>query len=99
MQCHSWQNPLLTANTCYVPTPPQSRSQEARNNWEAALDAKDRAIAQLEDALQARQRAIEQLMREKATAQQQALAAGSGMSAEDAARYQRKVGVKRRHLH
>jgi DNA repair exonuclease SbcCD ATPase subunit len=41
--------------------PPQARSQEARNNWESALDSKDRAIAQLEEALQSRQRTLEQL--------------------------------------
>jgi hypothetical protein len=39
----------------------QARSQEARNNWESALDSKDRAIAQLEEALQSRQRTLEQL--------------------------------------
>lgn len=36
----------------------QARSQEARANWETALDAKDRAIAQLEEALASRQRAL-----------------------------------------
>jgi hypothetical protein len=40
---------------------PQSRSQEARANWEAALASKDRAIDQLEDALAARQRALDTL--------------------------------------
>jgi hypothetical protein len=40
----------------------QSRSQEARSNWEAALASKDRAISQLEEALASRQRAIEQLL-------------------------------------
>jgi hypothetical protein len=36
----------------------QARSQEARANWETALDAKDRAIDQLEEALASRQRAL-----------------------------------------
>lgn len=36
----------------------QARSQEARANWETALDAKDRAIAQLEEALASRQRSL-----------------------------------------
>lgn len=40
----------------------QARSHEARNNWEAALAAKDRAILQLEEALASRQRAVEQLV-------------------------------------
>lgn len=44
-------------------TPPlQTRSQQARANWEAALSSKDRAILQLEEALASRQRAIEQLV-------------------------------------
>jgi septal ring factor EnvC (AmiA/AmiB activator) len=42
----------------------QARSQEARSNWEAALESKDRAIGQLEEALSARQRTIEQLNRQ-----------------------------------
>lgn len=41
--------------------PPQARSQEARANWEAALESKDRAIMQLDEALASRQRALEQL--------------------------------------
>ncbi|KAK9803970.1 hypothetical protein WJX72_009211 [[Myrmecia] bisecta] len=36
------------------------RSQEARQNWEAALASKDRAIAQLEEALAAQKHALEQ---------------------------------------
>lgn len=36
----------------------QARSQEARVNWEAALDTKDRAIAQLEEALASKQHAL-----------------------------------------
>jgi hypothetical protein len=36
----------------------QARSQEARANWETALDSKDCAIAQLEEALASRQRAL-----------------------------------------
>eukprot|EP00879_Flechtneria_rotunda_P033388 GHRR01036974.1.p2 GENE.GHRR01036974.1~~GHRR01036974.1.p2 ORF type:complete len:100 (+),score=26.98 GHRR01036974.1:523-822(+) len=36
----------------------QARSQEARSNWETALEAKDRAIGQLEEALASRQRAL-----------------------------------------
>jgi hypothetical protein len=55
----------------------QARSQEARSNWEAALDSKDRAISQLEDALAARQRTIEQLNR-------QAAAGGAGSAALEA---------------
>lgn len=39
----------------------QARAQEARANWEGALQTKDRAIAQLEEALAARQRTVEQL--------------------------------------
>lgn len=63
-----------------LPPPPprvQARSQEARSNWEAALDSKDRAISQLEDALAARQRTIEQLNR-------QAAAGGAGSAALEA---------------
>lgn len=37
---------------------PQARSQEARSNWETALESKDRAIEQLEEALASRQRAL-----------------------------------------
>lgn len=36
----------------------QARSQEARSNWETALESKDRAIEQLEEALASRQRAL-----------------------------------------
>ena len=36
----------------------QARSQEARSNWETALESKDRAIDQLEEALASRQRAL-----------------------------------------
>lgn len=36
----------------------QARSQEARANWETALDTKDRAIAQLEEALESSKRAL-----------------------------------------
>jgi hypothetical protein len=39
----------------------QRRSAEARENWEAALASKDRAIVQLETALASRQRAVEEL--------------------------------------
>lgn len=45
----------------------QSRSQEARANWESALESKDRAISQLEEALQSRQRMIDQLTAATAT--------------------------------
>lgn len=38
----------------------QQRSQEARQNWEAALDSKDRALAQLEDALVTQKRTLQQ---------------------------------------
>eukprot|EP00955_Chlamydomonas_euryale_P017881 190529-Chlamydomonas_euryale.AAC.5 len=41
---------------------PQERSQDARSNWEAALESKDRAISQLDEALASRQRAVEQLL-------------------------------------
>lgn len=47
--CH-----LLTATLFCL----QARSQEARSNWETALDSKDRAIEQLEEALASRQRAL-----------------------------------------
>ena len=40
----------------------QARSQEARENWEAALSSKDRAIAQLEEALESRERATAELV-------------------------------------
>jgi predicted nucleic acid-binding Zn-ribbon protein len=53
--------PAYAALTCAALHNLQSRSQEARTNWEAALDSKDRAIAQLEDALVARQRTVDQL--------------------------------------
>jgi hypothetical protein len=36
----------------------QARSQEARSNWETALDTKDRAITQLEEALESSKRAV-----------------------------------------
>jgi hypothetical protein len=36
----------------------QARSQEARANWETALDTKDRAITQLEEALESSKRAL-----------------------------------------
>jgi hypothetical protein len=39
-------------------SPHQARSQEARSNWETALQSKDRAIQQLEEALASRQRAL-----------------------------------------
>lgn len=39
----------------------QARSQEARSNWETALESKDRAIEQLEEALASRQRALVRL--------------------------------------
>eukprot|EP00198_Chlamydomonas_reinhardtii_P000169 XP_001689504.1 predicted protein [Chlamydomonas reinhardtii] len=39
-----------------------ARTHEARNNWEAAMSSKDRAILQLEEALASRQRAVEQLL-------------------------------------
>jgi hypothetical protein len=38
--------------------PVQARSQEARSNWETALDTKDRAITQLEEALESSKRAL-----------------------------------------
>lgn len=56
----------------------QARSQEARANWEAALESKDRAIGQLEDALQAREQALERAAR-------QAADAGAGGAAREAA--------------
>lgn len=49
-----------------------ARSQEARANWEAALDSKDRAIGQLEEALAARQRVVEQLEAGQAMAERAA---------------------------
>lgn len=38
----------------------QQRSQEARQNWEAALDSKDRALAQLEEALVTQKHTLQQ---------------------------------------
>jgi hypothetical protein len=53
----------------------QARSQEARANWENALDTKDRAITQLEEALESSKRA---LVRNVSSQQQQApLATGN----------------------
>ncbi|KAL3140274.1 hypothetical protein ABBQ38_004542 [Trebouxia sp. C0009 RCD-2024] len=44
------------------------RSQEARQNWEAALDSKDRALAQLEDALVSQKRSLQQQMEQQQAA-------------------------------
>lgn len=38
----------------------QQRSQEARQNWESALESKDRALTQLEDALVTQKRSLQQ---------------------------------------
>ncbi|KAL0056181.1 hypothetical protein WJX82_008506 [Trebouxia sp. C0006] len=38
------------------------RSQEARQNWESALESKDRALTQLEDALVTQKRTLQQQM-------------------------------------
>ena len=38
----------------------QQRSQEARENWESALNSKDRAIAQLEEAVMQQRAALQQ---------------------------------------
>ena len=46
----------------------QQRSQEARQNWEAALDSKDRALAQLEDALVTQKRTLQQQMEQQQAA-------------------------------
>ena len=46
----------------------QQRSQEARQNWEAALDSKDRALAQLEDALVTQKRSLQQQMEQQQAA-------------------------------
>ena len=40
----------------------QQRSQEARQNWESALESKDRALTQLEDALVTQKRTLQQQM-------------------------------------
>ena len=77
--------------------PAQARSQEARNNWESALDSKDRAISQLEEALNSRQRTLEQLTASSASSaetQQQLQAAQQKLSALEAAlaEAQTKVG-------
>ena len=46
----------------------QQRSQEARQNWEAALNSKDRALAQLEDALVTQKRSLQQQMEQQQAA-------------------------------
>lgn len=48
-----------TVNTVCVM---QQRSQEARQNWESALESKDRALTQLEDALVTQKRTLQQQM-------------------------------------
>eukprot|EP00775_Hariotina_reticulata_P011860 gene11860-12004_t len=52
-----------------------ARSQEARANWETALDSKDSAIAQLEEALASRQRALDNAACQAAEGQEEASAA------------------------
>ena len=46
----------------------QHRSQEARQNWEAALESKDRALTQLEDALVTQKRSLQQQMEQQQAA-------------------------------
>ena len=63
----------------------QERSQDARANWEAALSAKDRAIAQLEEALASERKAAEQTRATAAGAVSQAAAKTSTAGATEAA--------------
>ena len=46
----------------------QQRSQEARHNWEAALESKDRALSQLEDALVTQKRSLQQQIEQQQSA-------------------------------
>ena len=46
----------------------QQRSQEARQNWEAALESKDRALTQLEDALLTQKRSLQQQLEQQQSA-------------------------------
>ena len=46
----------------------QQRSQEARQNWEAALESKDRALTQLEDALLTQKRSLQQQIEQQQSA-------------------------------
>ena len=46
----------------------QQRSQEARQNWEAALESKDRALSQLEDALLTQKRSLQQQIEQQQSA-------------------------------
>ncbi|KAF6253880.1 hypothetical protein COO60DRAFT_1462988 [Scenedesmus sp. NREL 46B-D3] len=56
-----------------------ARSQEARANWETALDTKDRAITQLEEALESSKRALDAAHRQAAAVQSDAGAAVSAV--------------------
>lgn len=62
----------------------QARSQEARSNWENALDTKDRAITQLEEALESSKRA---LVRHSSQQQQQASSQLTTAAAGDVTAY------------
>ncbi len=63
--CHAhsmWCTCLDDRCTVSVVCVMQQRSQEARQNWESALESKDRALTQLEDALVTQKRTLQQQM-------------------------------------
>ncbi len=58
MWCICLDDRYTVSESCVM----QQRSQEARQNWESALESKDRALTQLEDALVTQKRTLQQQM-------------------------------------